>query len=306
MCCCFPNMQRSDSLRSTLIATFISFTDNSYPAMSLAPKRLRRRQPKPKPLGTPTALALVPTIDEEPPILLRTSRQVKAAYSRRTVPLVTTSGIHGTYTFLPQGSSLQHEAPSSDAARSLSPSPDNSEITDAPEVGVTSDFVPPLQPSGYIRKRAQQSSNWTLRVIPELLPLYHRLLRTTQSLSRFQTMPVPACTCAIQTRQVITVLCLHFDCECVYYYQLIFIDVLSAARPVQLTVCPCRTIPSQLMCRGLFPCAPVHPTLAVDLKLLEFARIQFLALTPNVSGWCEAIVTFLRGLAFKLEGKVFI
>lgn len=59
------------------------------------------------------------------------------------------------------------------------------------------------------------------------------------------------------------------------------------------------------MCQGLFPCAPMYPTLAVDLKLLEFARIQFLSLTPNVSGWCEAVVTFLKGLSFNLQGKVF-
>lgn len=59
------------------------------------------------------------------------------------------------------------------------------------------------------------------------------------------------------------------------------------------------------MCQGLFPCAPVYPTLAVDLKLLEFARVQFLTLTPNVSGWCEAIVAFLKGLLFEAQGKVF-
>lgn len=49
----------------------------------------------------------------------------------------------------------------------------------------------------------------------------------------------------------------------------------------------------------------MYPTLAVDLKLLEFARLQFLALTPNVSGWCEAVVMFLEGLSYKLDGKVF-
>lgn len=50
--------------------------------------------------------------------------------------------------------------------------------------------------------------------------------------------------------------------------------------------------------------APTHPTLAVDLKLLEFARLQFLHMVPNTTGWCGALEAFLSSLAFKLQTRV--
>lgn len=58
------------------------------------------------------------------------------------------------------------------------------------------------------------------------------------------------------------------------------------------------------MHHGLFPCAPTYPTLAVDIKLLEFARIQFLTMVPNVSGWCEAVETFLHSMSYKFTTQV--
>lgn len=44
--------------------------------------------------------------------------------------------------------------------------------------------------------------------------------------------------------------------------------------------------------------------LAVDLKLLEFARLQFLTMVPNLSGWCEAMELHLKGLSFKFVAQV--
>lgn len=51
-------------------------------------------------------------------------------------------------------------------------------------------------------------------------------------------------------------------------------------------------------------CTPTHPTLAVDLKLLEFGRLQFLHMVPNTTGWCAALEAFLNGLNFKLQTRV--
>lgn len=51
-------------------------------------------------------------------------------------------------------------------------------------------------------------------------------------------------------------------------------------------------------------CSPTHPTLAVDVKLLEFARLQFLHMVPNTTGWCAALEGFLNTLGFKLQTRV--
>lgn len=50
--------------------------------------------------------------------------------------------------------------------------------------------------------------------------------------------------------------------------------------------------------------SPTHPTLAVDIKLLEFARLQFLNMVPNTTGWCAALEAFLTSLGFKLQTRV--
>lgn len=54
---------------------------------------------------------------------------------------------------------------------------------------------------------------------------------------------------------------------------------------------------------GLFACAPVAPTLAVDIEVLQFCRRTFFQLPPNVTGWCEATEAFLdlKGVEFTAQ-----
>jgi hypothetical protein len=55
---------------------------------------------------------------------------------------------------------------------------------------------------------------------------------------------------------------------------------------------------------GLFPCAPIAPTLAVSVSLLELVRELFLRVAPNVTGWCSALESVLRKKGYKLTGEV--
>lgn len=55
---------------------------------------------------------------------------------------------------------------------------------------------------------------------------------------------------------------------------------------------PC-SVALQLLSVGLFPCAPKRPTLAVDLDLLDFARLLFRNIAPNMTGLTCAIEEFL-------------
>jgi hypothetical protein len=48
----------------------------------------------------------------------------------------------------------------------------------------------------------------------------------------------------------------------------------------------------------------VAPSLAVDFRVLELVKALFVRLTPNMSGWTEALEVFLGDRGFKLATKV--
>lgn len=73
---------------------------------------------------------------------------------------------------------------------------------------------------------------------------------------------------------------------------------------LEIRVCACTTAALQLLNRGLFPCAPVAPTLAVDMKLLELVRELFLRMPPNVTAWCDTLESFLGERRYKLATRV--
>ncbi|KAL1715685.1 hypothetical protein EV715DRAFT_163516, partial [Schizophyllum commune] len=58
---------------------------------------------------------------------------------------------------------------------------------------------------------------------------------------------------------------------------------------------------TQLVEIGLFPCAPYRPTLAVDINVLDFARLLFLNISPNVTAWCKATEAFLMARSHKIN-----
>ncbi|KAL1711496.1 hypothetical protein EV715DRAFT_215239, partial [Schizophyllum commune] len=75
------------------------------------------------------------------------------------------------------------------------------------------------------------------------------------------------------------------------------LDVLR----IVLDTCQCSGAARQLVEVGLFPCAPYRPTLAVDMNVLDFARLLFLNISPNVTAWCKATEAFLLAGSHKLN-----
>lgn len=55
---------------------------------------------------------------------------------------------------------------------------------------------------------------------------------------------------------------------------------------------------------GFFACAPIRPTLAVDINLLQFVSLGFLNMAPNVTGWARTIEEFLRVRGYVFRGMV--
>ncbi|KZV94702.1 hypothetical protein EXIGLDRAFT_611406, partial [Exidia glandulosa HHB12029] len=65
-----------------------------------------------------------------------------------------------------------------------------------------------------------------------------------------------------------------------------------------LAICACTPAVEQLLARGYFPCAPVRPSLAFNLKLLEFISIHSLNVAPNATAWAASLQQYWarRGL----------
>lgn len=70
-----------------------------------------------------------------------------------------------------------------------------------------------------------------------------------------------------------------------------------------LTICTCS--PAQLLLsRGLFPCAPLEPSLAVDINMLDFVNHLFVRTAPNVTAWSDTVETFLLNRNYTLQARV--
>ncbi|KAG6903874.1 hypothetical protein DXG01_014260, partial [Tephrocybe rancida] len=55
---------------------------------------------------------------------------------------------------------------------------------------------------------------------------------------------------------------------------------------------------------GCFPSVPLKPTVAVDMKVLEFVSTLFLNVAPNNTAWCSAVETFLTSHQYKSNTKI--
>ncbi|KAG1882379.1 hypothetical protein F4604DRAFT_1577463 [Suillus subluteus] len=138
------------------------------------------------------------------------------------------------------------------------------------------------------QKKTNQWRRWSEDVIPLLVVPYLSYMQETSMLRYADTVRQPhgdpvACHAGCGTRSI-KVACVFFD----------------SLSEINIIACPCYPAPLQLLRRGLFPCAPVSPSLAVDLRVLEFVRLLFIRQSPNHTAWCDAVETFLDGMGYKL------
>ncbi|KAG1883231.1 hypothetical protein F4604DRAFT_1879008 [Suillus subluteus] len=152
-------------------------------------------------------------------------------------------------------------------------------ITDEP---LFSDFL--YEPDGPInlphphlsglQKKQNQWWRWSQEVVPSLIKPYLAYCRRSESLQSNPDLGLLTGDNLRCSLQVITISC----CEC----------------------CPA---PLQLMTRGLFACAPITPSLAVDIQVLELVKNLFVRMTPNSTAWCDALENFLNERGYKLNTK---
>lgn len=133
-------------------------------------------------------------------------------------------------------------------------------------------------------RRATQWKRWQEGIIPLLIKPYMNLMATTDSLRHQVNEPSV------------------YDCRCHGSHELsIKVVRFSEIEEIILRKCGIHKIAPQLVQRGLFPCAPLAPTLAVDMKTLEFVRALFLRVSPNVTAISNTLEDCLGALGYKLE-----
>ncbi|KAF9504948.1 hypothetical protein BS47DRAFT_1307405, partial [Hydnum rufescens UP504] len=112
------------------------------------------------------------------------------------------------------------------------------------------------------RKHAQ-AHWWNNTVLPSLIHPYMKFQREQHHSSSLDESGRFICKCSSR-HHTLEVTCIHME----------WIE------DVVLDVCECRSAPVQLVQHGFFPCAPVWPTLAVSLDMLEFISELFCHIAP--------------------------
>jgi len=144
-----------------------------------------------------------------------------------------------------------------------------------------------LGPSVHARKRLAQAKNWQ-QVVATLVWPYLQLIRETENLrlkSRSNTSEME-CTCGQKWRRLSVVVVRMFVLE-----------------RIQIITCNCRPAPLQLLRRGLFGCAPINPSLAVELQVLSLVTGLFLRLSPNNTAVSDTLVDFLKDRGYVMKGE---
>ncbi|KAK6972164.1 hypothetical protein R3P38DRAFT_3207371 [Favolaschia claudopus] len=138
----------------------------------------------------------------------------------------------------------------------------------------------------YQRKKITQSTRWQEEVLPLLVPVLATLLQETKSLRDLHsTGRSPR----------------HSSCNCPGRNLKVTIVRWASMEDVHLFVCPCAPAPVQLMRLGAFGSSPVHPSLAVDLHVLEFFRNLFLQVSPNTAAVSKTLEHVLSEMGFQLD-----
>ncbi|KAJ7681459.1 hypothetical protein B0H14DRAFT_2422779 [Mycena olivaceomarginata] len=157
-----------------------------------------------------------------------------------------------------------------------------------PDAGIIFEIerMPPISPSKHRKKCAAQWRRWDQEIIPLLIPHFSWVRWETKSFRELEKLPTPA-----------------QDCDCVPRIQTVAIMRFSSVDDMQVPVCECRLAAVSLL--YAFPCAPLQPSLAVDLCVLEFAFKLFLNIAPNHTALSTTLETVLSTMGYQLNNQVF-
>ncbi|KIJ42045.1 hypothetical protein M422DRAFT_229336 [Sphaerobolus stellatus SS14] len=132
-------------------------------------------------------------------------------------------------------------------------------------------------------RREAQSARWQQEIIPLLIRPYLMLCEATEN-GRIAVPEgcitggdLPPCTCGKKQRRL--------------RYVAAFWDHIENQT---LLFCQCRPAAVTLIRAGLFPCAPLQPSIAFDVNLMELITYTMSYITPNLHGWALSLEWFWK------------
>jgi hypothetical protein len=175
--------------------------------------------------------------------------------------------------------------------------------SDGPEL-MFMERTPPPDPTKHRRKRAAQWQRWQQEILPKVLPHFALLLHETKSLREMDGRQprIPSCACQHKTHKIAVMrfastsplVCLNPASA----------DCFPAIEDLEIQVCACAPAAVQLMQLGAFGCAPILPSLAVDVRVLEFAMNLFVQISPNNTAFTNTLERVLGNMGFQLDHQV--
>lgn len=170
----------------------------------------------------------------------------------------------------------------------------------------TAELSPALEAARLQRvaKHERQWRRWSEDIIPALLKPYMTFLRETDSLREQNRASGSQCCTGCAVGRILEVSCIYFNSAFLLPQCYNHKFIISSSEIEKLRICTCTEPALQLLSRGLFPCAPNLPTLAVDLQMLDFVHDLFVNSAPNLTAWCNTLEGFLNARKFKLSTRV--
>ncbi|KAJ3722681.1 hypothetical protein C8R42DRAFT_579935 [Lentinula raphanica] len=144
--------------------------------------------------------------------------------------------------------------------------------------------APPPRDTSHQRKRVAQYKRWTEDVIPRLVRVFLNYIAVSRNLAEQPREAIGECVCMNRPRELKVII--------VRFHQL---------EELNLRICSCLPAAVQLMRLGLFGCTPLQPSLAVDLRVLDFVTRLNLRISPNNTAWCSTLQDFLRSQGYHLH-----
>lgn len=137
-------------------------------------------------------------------------------------------------------------------------------------------------------------------MIPRLIPVWLELLRISEGL-RTVSRELDSCECLPTVHRLkVTLVSLEGTLVLAerYTYSLFF----STPGISIITVCSCRG-PQSLLRIGYLVSAPIRPTYAFDVQMLDFMRLLHQRTAPNKSAWSASLEVYLKARGHTIRGK---
>lgn len=144
--------------------------------------------------------------------------------------------------------------------------------------------------------RSEQFAQAWAELLPSLVyPMLEQMARHSSGRSRDEVGPMPQCQMGCSVKQYTTSVVGFESRGAILSMKAKLILSAIGIHEITYNHCACHSPATVLLHHGCFSSTPRRaPKWAFDLRLLEYASLQFLHGAPNIAAWCHATVSFLH------------